>query len=101
MPLHIQVLYKPHRGRSQLHHAAASLLSFGAKAAPGYMRAKQTIRYINALADLIDKHPRARQMIKIVYIENYDVSTAEIRFPPARSVSSFLPRARRPAARAT
>ena len=34
------------------------------------MRAKQTIRYINALADLIDKHPRARQMVTvIVYIE--------------------------------
>ena len=53
------------------------------------MRAKQTIRYINALADLIDKHPRARQMIKIVYIENYDVSTAEILIP-ASEISQQL-----------
>ena len=60
-----------------------------AKAAPGYMRAKQTIRYINALADLIDKNPRARQMIKIVYIENYDVSTAEILIP-ASEISQQL-----------
>ena len=53
------------------------------------MRAKQTIRYINALADLIDKHPRARQMVKIVYIENYDVSTAEILIP-ASEISQQL-----------
>ena len=53
------------------------------------MRAKQTIRYINALADLIDRHPRARQMIKIVYIENYDVSTAEILIP-ASEISQQL-----------
>ena len=56
---------------------------FGAKAAPGYSRAKSTIRFINALSALIEKHPRASQMIKVVFLENYDVSTAEILMPAA------------------
>ena len=56
---------------------------FGAKAAPGYSRAKQTIRFINALSDLIRKHPRASKMLQVVFLENYDVSTAEILMPAA------------------
>ncbi len=65
------------------------LFLFGAKAAPGYLRAKLIIRYINALAKVIDRHPRARQMLKIVYIENYDVSTAEV-LMPASEISQQL-----------
>ena len=53
------------------------------------MRAKLIIRYINALAKLIDASPRARKMIKIVYIENYDVSTAEVLIP-ATEISEQL-----------
>ena len=86
--LHIQVLYNrivDDPGFTM----PPRLFLFGAKAAPGYMRAKQIIRYINALADLIDKHPRARQMLKIVYIENYDVSTAEVLIP-ASEISQQL-----------
>ena len=86
--LHIQVLYNRIVDDPNFT-MPPRLFLFGAKAAPGYMRAKQTIRYINALADLIDKHPRARQMIKIVYIENYDVSTAEILIP-ASEISQQL-----------
>ena len=56
---------------------------FGAKAAPGYFRAKLIIRYINALARLIDRHPRVSKYLKVVYIENYDVSTAELLMPAA------------------
>ena len=56
---------------------------FGAKAAPGYSRAKQTIRFINALSELIRKHPRASKMLQVVFLENYDVSTAEILMPAA------------------
>ncbi|MDR1569633.1 MAG: glycogen/starch/alpha-glucan phosphorylase [Oscillospiraceae bacterium] len=54
---------------------------FGAKASPGYRRAKQIIRLINAIAELIEKHPRARDMIKIVFLENYNVSSAEVLIP--------------------
>ena len=56
---------------------------FGAKAAPGYSRAKQTIRFINALSELIRKHPRASKMLQVVFLENYDVSTAEVLMPAA------------------
>ena len=65
------------------------LFLFGAKAAPGYWLAKQIIRYINELAKKIDAHPRASKMLKIVYIENYDVSTAEV-LMPATEISQQL-----------
>jgi len=80
--LHIQVLYNrlvDDPGFSM----PPRLFLFGAKAAPGYWRAKLIIRYINALSTLIEKHPRARQMLKVVYLENYDVSTAEVLMPAA------------------
>ena len=54
---------------------------FGSKAAPGYNRAKSIIRFINALARLIDKHPRARTMLQVVFLENYDVSSAQVLIP--------------------
>ena len=56
---------------------------FGAKASPGYYRAKQIIRMICALSELIAKHPRARKMLQVVFLENYDVSSAEILIPAA------------------
>ncbi len=80
--LHIQVLYNRIVDDPSFT-MPPRLFLFGAKAAPGYHRAKLIIRYINALAALIDKHPRARQMLKLVYIENYDVSTAEVLMPAA------------------
>lgn len=80
--LHIQVLYN-RIVDDPGYDAPPRLFLFGAKAAPGYFRAKLIIRYINALAALIDQHPRARQYLKVVYIENYDVSTAEYLMPAA------------------
>ena len=56
---------------------------FGAKASPGYYRAKLIIRFINALSDLIAKHPRASKMLQVVFLENYNVSTAEVLIPAA------------------
>jgi starch phosphorylase len=80
--LHIQVLYNRIVDDAN-YSAQPRLFLFGAKAAPGYYRAKLIIRYINALARLIDAHPRARKFLKVVYIENYDVSTAELLMPAA------------------
>ena len=62
---------------------------FGAKAAPGYRRAKEIIHFINVLAAKIAAHPRASQMIKIAFLENYNVSTAEM-LMPASEVSEQL-----------
>jgi len=80
--LHIQVLYNRIVEDSG-YDAPPRLFLFGAKAAPGYYRAKLIIRYINALAKLIDSHPRASKFLKVVYLENYDVSTAELLMPAA------------------
>ena len=56
---------------------------FGSKAAPGYNRAKQIIRFINGLSALIAKHPRASKMLQVVFLENYDVSSAQMLIPAA------------------
>ena len=54
---------------------------FSAKASPGYRRAKQIIHFINCVGALIAKHPRASKMLKIIFMENYRVSAAEVLIP--------------------
>ena len=56
---------------------------FGAKASPAYYMAKQIIRLLIAISKLIDKSPRAREMLQVVFLENYDVSSAECLMPAA------------------
>ncbi|MDR0929816.1 MAG: glycogen/starch/alpha-glucan phosphorylase [Oscillospiraceae bacterium] len=54
---------------------------FGAKASPGYRRAKQIIRFINAVGEKIAKHPQASRLLKVIFLENYSVSAAEVLIP--------------------
>lgn len=58
---------------------------FGAKAAPGYLMAKQVIKLICSLAADIDKNPdsRIREKLKVYYVENYSVTLAELIMPAA------------------
>ena len=80
--LHILVLYN-RIVNDESFTMEPRVFFFGAKASPGYYRAKQIIRFINALSTLIAKHPRASKYLQVVFLENYDVSTAEILIPAA------------------
>lgn len=56
---------------------------FGAKAAPGYYFAKQMIRFIYDLGEVINHDPAVNERMKIVYVEDYRVTLAELLIPAA------------------
>ena len=54
---------------------------FGGKAAPSYYFAKDIIKLIWTLGKEIDKNPKIREKLRVIYLEDYNVSTAEILMP--------------------
>lgn len=50
---------------------------FGAKSAPGYKRAKAIIKYINEIGKIVSSDPDTKDLIKVVFVQNYNVSYAE------------------------
>ena len=62
---------------------------FGAKAAPGYVRAKAIIKFINAIADKVNNDPDMDGRLQVAFVENYNVTPAE-HIIPATDVSEQI-----------
>jgi len=80
--LHIMHLYNELKANPDMDFTPTTFI-FGAKAAAGYKTAKLTIKLINAVADVVNNDATIKGKIKVVFIENYRVSNAEIIFAAA------------------
>lgn len=78
--LHVITLYNRIRS-GNAHNATPRTIIFAGKAAPGYKLAKLIIRLINDVASIVNDDPAVRGMLKVVFLPNYDVSSAEKLFP--------------------
>ena len=80
--LHVMYLYNEIKAHPDMDIVPRTFI-FGAKAAAGYYTAKLTIKLINAVADKINNDASINGKIKVVFIEDYRVSNAEIIFAAA------------------
>ena len=80
--LHVMYLYNEIKAHPDMDIVPRTFI-FGARAAAGYYTAKLTIKLINAVADKINNDPSINGKIKVVFIEDYRVSNAELIFAAA------------------
>ena len=80
--LHVMYLYNQIKDHPEMPFYPRTFI-FGAKAAAGYRRAKQTIKLINSVADVINNDASINGKLKVVFIEDYRVSNAEWIFAAA------------------
>ena len=75
--MHIIYRYKMITEQPEVASMLPETFIFGAKAAPGYHAAKLIIKLINNVAEVVNNDPRTKDILKVVFIENYSVSIAE------------------------
>ncbi|MBE5857937.1 MAG: glycogen/starch/alpha-glucan phosphorylase [Lachnospiraceae bacterium] len=80
--LHVIYLYNNLKEHPEMDFTPRTFI-FGAKAAAGYATAKLTIKLINSVADVVNNDPVINGKLKVVFIEDYRVSNAEIIFAAA------------------
>ncbi len=77
--LHVMYLYNQIKEHPDMEFYPRTFI-FGAKAAAGYKNAKLTIKLINSVADVVNNDESIKGKLKVVFIENYRVSNAEMIF---------------------
>lgn len=80
--LHIIYLYQEMKRNPEFRIYPRTFI-FGAKAAPAYYFAKKVIKLINSVADVVNNDPETSDYLKVVFLENYGVTLAEMIMPAA------------------
>ena len=80
--LHVMYLYNQIKEHPEMSFYPKTYI-FGAKASAGYIRAKEIIKLINSVADVINNDRSINGKLKVVFIEDYRVSNAELIFAAA------------------
>ncbi|MCR5324289.1 MAG: glycogen/starch/alpha-glucan phosphorylase [Lachnospiraceae bacterium] len=80
--MHVMYLYNQLKANPDMDFVPRTFI-FGAKASAGYRRAKAIIKLISSVGDVVNNDPQIKGKLKVVFIENYRVSNAEIIFAAA------------------
>lgn len=80
--LHVITLYYRLLQNPNLDFTPRTVI-FAGKAAPGYIKAKLIIKLINSVAEKINHHPQIKDLLKVVFLPNYNVKNAQLIYPAA------------------
>ncbi len=80
--LHVITLYQRLKQNPSLELTPRTFI-FGGKAAPGYTMAKLMIKLINSVGDVINNDPQVNELLRVVFIPNFNVKNAQMIYPAA------------------